>query len=268
MRHVCAGSLPGCIGVKADSDGSMQLEAGIRMNLVHSFSELEKLLPQCEKVMVLINGGIESTHLLKTLLNYHDQVSAIAVDYGTLDRQKLSEIACYFPVELEVIDGRFHLGEVALKPAIKARALGADGVPLCSILRKKSLSLLASEYASAHEYQGIFYADTDSGLVMSDLDRAFSACGQVGVAGSPGKEKSLDLLRQRRELQAIGLSLSDQNYQEHCSSFWGRRYELPEQPDQHDFVVPTKVMNQILSSRYQSPENFSITFNEGRPVAF
>lgn len=233
------------------------------MKFVHSISELRTAVKQCDRILVLVNGSVESTHLCHLLTQHHRNITMLAVDFGTLNRHKLSEIACYFPVSLDIADGRERLQTLAIAPALRALAFGTDGVPFHSELLKMTLADMAVSYAKKNCCEGIFYAEYDGAVHCSDLDRAIEALGFDGYCGSPGQADAQGYLYRKGVLSSLGLRLHDQPYLEHSSSFWGRYYEIPRLLDSEDFRVPSVIMNQLRYARYRHSENFSLTFSEG-----
>lgn len=233
------------------------------MKPVRSIAELRKYAHQCERILVLVNGSVESAHLCYLLTQHHRDITLLAVDFGTLDRHKISQIACYFPVTLDIMDGRERLQKLAIEPALRATAFDRYGGPFHAELLKMTLADLAVSYATKNNFAAIFYADYDLAAECSDLGRAIEALGYSGFCGSPAPSGAPGYLYRKSELMGLGLKLEERMYLDHCSSFWGHQYEIPAFPDSEDFRVPSALMNELRQPVGHGQDIFSITFTEG-----
>ena len=236
------------------------------MKLIRNIADLVGIAGRSKHIMVLFNGSVDSTYILSLLSGAGCRVTALVVDFGGLDKVRLSEIACYFPVNLELVDGKRALAESALKPAICANFISKVGHPNSLSLVRPILADIAVNYANLSGCEAIVHGSNHSPNSAFQINTSINLLGFEGAYGSPYDCEALSFDKKQVALFDIGLRMSREFFQARKSNFWCRSYEVSCTNDTEDYIAEESLFSWTKSAINKQPELISITFSSGLPT--
>ena len=125
------------------------------MHRLTSFDEIQSKLLGCKHVCLLFDGTVQSIYLLHLICLQNIRVTALALDYGVADRDKIKVLAGQFPVAFELLDASDLYESSVVVPMIRASALCNDRQPLLRSMTESTTAQIMVNYAlqaGADEY--------------------------------------------------------------------------------------------------------------------
>ena len=237
------------------------------MKLIQSVSDIESAAKSCRHIVVLFNGSVDSAYVLRVLSKHRCKVTALVIDLGNeIKRDKLSEIACYFAVNLKIIDGTEAFAEQALVPAIKANAFGAGNCPISSSLSRPLIAKLAVDYANKQDADAIIYAENQTDSCHVHFNKAISHLGYEGYFGCARETAELSFKQKAVELAKIGLSISREQSTAGSNNLWCRKYELESIDDSEDYMAGESLFRWTSEGDKYYEDTLSLSFSGGVPT--
>lgn len=248
------------------------------MKLIQNIEEVESAIDKgyCKHILILCNGGVDSIYLVKELSRRNCRITLFSVDLGGgLKREKLHQVACYFDVDLQIVDAKRQFVEDAVLPSIRASALVSRNHPLGSSLARPVITKQAVEFARRAGCDAILFSANPQYSALTQLRNNFQSLRFKGYVGAPiynlGKNSSGKIsvgstFQQRKnELALIGL-MQDESCVSEKNNLWCRKSELITDTEEGDYFAQESLFR--WTSRYSMPEkdSLTLTFTAGTPT--
>lgn len=198
------------------------------MHRLTSFDEIQSKLLRCKHVCLLFDGTVQSIYLLHLICLQNIRVTALALDYGVADRDKIKMLAGQFPVAFELLDASDLYESSVVVPMIRASALCNDRHPLLRSMTESTTAQIMVNYARQADADALVHGYMENSERSEFLNRAIQQCGYEGYYGCPGEREKLSVVQQSANLLRLGCHIRDEMYQCWASSFWCQSYLLKE----------------------------------------
>lgn len=237
--------------------------------LIRSHEDLSLVADQCDHIVTLFSGGLDSSYLLKSLVQHRCKVTALAIDLGGgVDREMLSSIASRFGAALHIIDGREAFANDAVRPAICANARYMGIYPISASLSRPFMARFALETAAKLGADAIVHTANQSQNSLRRLNGAIRQLGFKGFFGTPYEYSAITREQKQSELETSGLEPFRTGNVSGDANLWCREFESGSLDNPERFVVPEQLFHWTVDRDVTTRSNqLSVTFFKGVPVA-
>lgn len=236
------------------------------MHRVMSFDDIGSKLVNCKHVCLLFDGTVQSVYLLHLICLHNIRVTAVVLDFGAADRDKLKMLASQFPSGLEFLDASDLYEASVVMPMIRGAAICNDRDPLIHSMTESVSAQVLVNFARHTACDALVHAYIEHSHRNDYLNRAIASCGYEGLYGCPGEHEGLSAVQQSANLLRLGCQIREDVYQRWASSFLCQSYLLHEtRQGSGDFQFPD---SNFYWGKTGSPVSTvtSIDFLNGLPV--
>ena len=241
------------------------------MKEIKSIDDLNLITTDCDHILTLFTGSIESIYTLKLLSDSNCQVTALALDLGGgFNKEELFDIANFFDIRLKVMNCQTTFAEQAVIPAIKAQAESLHMYPVSSSLTRPIIAKVAVDLAKSLGCDAIIHSAMYSIDSMCQLGNSISLLNYHGFYGSPYDNLSLSREQMAKKLEDKGLITGLSPDLCRSSNLWCRKYLLQAPSNSDKFYVSEGVFHWSTNSISvdDQPNSISISFTNGIPTHF
>ncbi|MGL6316838.1 argininosuccinate synthase-related protein [Vibrio sp. WXL103] len=238
--------------------------------IIHNLDQLRQVAGQCQHLLTLFSGGLDSSYLLEVLKDAPCKVTAVAIDLGdALDKQQLTLITKHYNVDLVMLDARSDFVEHALLGAIWHQAKYLNDYPVSSSLSRPVIVKQAVQLASKLGCDAIIHTATQSQNSLRRLNGAIERSGFSGYYGSPYEGSPVSRQEKAKALFNAGLVGFKSRTVSCDSNLWCREFESGVLDDPENCRVPESLYAWSCYRPEYHLDNHQVTvsFYKGYPTA-
>lgn len=237
--------------------------------IIRSFADLDAMQGRVGHVLTLFSGGLDSSYVLKELVQRKLRVTALSVDVGEgCQLQDLQEITAFFGVDLKVVDAKEIFAVEAVAPAICAQARYLGTYPVSSSLSRPILAKIAVNVARELGCDAIIHTANQSQNSLRRLNGAIEQLDFDGCYGTPYERSVLTRDEKIEALRVLGLTRFQARGISGDANLWCREFESGSLDNPEGFWVPPSLFEWTRRREGDVPScELQIEFRKGRPSA-
>ena len=234
---------------------------------IRSFADLAELTTHSRKILTLFSGGLDSSYLLKELVDRDCEVVALAVDVGEgVQLEDLREITGYFGAQLEVIDAKEQFVINAVLPALRAQARYLGIYPISASLSRPIMAHCAVQTARRLGCAAIIHTANRSQNSLRRLNGAIRQLGFEGWFGTPYEQTAMSREAKIESLRRAGMARFEARGISGDANLWCREFESGALDNPEAFWAPESLYEWTSVRDRPATSELSIGFEQGVPV--